>query len=354
MITWKYSARLAAIVVFALLFAGPSFAQNVKEFVVEEDAAQSADVERRMMDAERRMAEAAREMATLSSERLPHVTRFERHIEFFDRPRLGVTIGMGDKEGPVEGVAVVAVTPGTAASEAGLHAGDVITSINSESLSASSAPEANQKLLDFMSGIEEGDALDVEYLRNSKVGKVEVIPKTGGPNVFVWEGERGPGIDVRVMPGVRGIEAMGLEPGAPRVIGSPNFSWVFAGNGLGDMELVELNEGLGRYFGADSGLLVVSAPESNDLQLQDGDVIQSIDGRKPNSVRHGLQILGSYQAGEKLELQIMRDKKRKTLSIEMPDGRSSMLFDNFVAPVLPAAIPVPVRAPTPVVVIERT
>ena len=140
----------------------------------------------------------------------------------------------------------------------------------------------------------------------------------------------------------------------PRVAGSPNFAWVFAGNGLGNMELVELNKGLGRYFGADSGLLVVSAPESNDLQLQDGDVIQSIDGRKPSSVKHGLQILGSYQAGEKLELQIMRDKKRKTLTVEMPDGRSSMLFNPFTAPVLPAAVPMPERAPAPVTVIERT
>jgi S1-C subfamily serine protease len=251
-------------------------------------------------------------------------------------------------------VSINAVTPGTAASDAGLRAGDIITAINSESLSASSSGEANQKLLDFMGGVEEGDALDVEYLRNGKVGKVEVMPKTGGPNVLVWQGEGRPGFDMQIAPGLPRVGGMGHAPGTPQFAGPSNFSWIFAGNGLGDMELVELNEGLGRYFGADSGLLVVSAPESNDLQLQDGDVIQSIDGRKPNSVRHGLQILGSYQAGEKLELQIMRDKKRKTLTIEMPDGRRSMLFDNFTAPVFPAAAPMPERAPAPVIVIERT
>ena len=106
----------------------------------------------------------------------------------------------------------------------------------------------------------------------------------------------------------------------------------FVGNSWGDMELVELNEGLGRYFGTDSGLLVVSAPKSDAFKLQDGDVIQSIDGREPTSVGHALRILASYQAGEELELRIMRDKRRQTLSIEMPNDRTS-----FVVPEPPPA-----------------
>lgn len=337
--TWNFAVKCAAL---ALLLAGPLAAQDVKQPVAPKGVAPVEDVESRMIDAERRMAEAAREMAELTSERLPQMRRFERHIETLGRPRLGVAIGPGKESGPVEGVNINAVTPGTAASDAGLRAGDIITAINSESLSASSADEANQKLLDFMSGIEEGDALDVEYLRNGKVGKVEVMPKVDNHNVFVWQGEGGPNFDVRAMPD---INMVGREHNAPRMVGRPDFAWAFAGHRLGDMELVELNEGLGRYFGANSGLLVVSVPESNNLQLQDGDVIQSIDGRKPNSVRHGLQILGSYQAGEKLELQIMRDKKRKTLSVEMPDGRSSMLFEQVMRPVMPAAAPAPIPAP---------
>jgi len=340
--TWIFSVTLAVL----LAFVGPVAAQTDEEVGVRESAERHADVERRMMEAEKRMAQAAREMAELTSERLPHDVRIERRVEFSSRPRLGVTIGGGEEKGPVEGVSVLGVTPGTAASDAGLRAGDVITSINKESISGSNSAEANEKLLGFMSGVEEGDALDVEYLRNGKVGKVEVMPKVGGPNVFVWEGEGGPDFEFPAVPGAPGVHV------APHFGGPSRFSWAFSGHGLGDMELVELSEGLGRYFGTDSGLLVVSAPESNELQLQDGDVIQSIDGREPKSVRHGLQILGSYQAGEKLELKIMRDKKSRKLNIEMPDDRRSMLFDNFTAPVQPAAMPAPVPAPT--VVIERT
>ena len=47
-------------------------------------------------------------------------------------------------------------------------------------------------------------------------------------------------------------------------------------------------------------------------------MIQSIDGREPKDARHAMRILGSYQSGEKLKLGIMRDKKKKTLEIEIP------------------------------------
>ena len=43
--------------------------------------------------------------------------------------------------------------------------------------------------------------------------------------------------------------------------------------GWADLEVVKLTERLGRYFGTDEGLLVISAPESNAFKLQDGDVI---------------------------------------------------------------------------------
>ncbi len=117
------------------------------------------------------------------------------------------------------------------------------------------------------------------------------------------------------------------------------FPWV--GTGLGGLELVELNEGLGRYFGTDQGLLVIKAPKSEAFELQDGDVIQSIDGRVPKDVRHAMRILGSYQAGETLKLGIMRDKKKRTLDVEIPAERQGMLFDELIE-IRPAS-----RAPEP-------
>ena len=332
----------------ALLFAGQAASQDERsveyrrEVEVRKIQEREAEVERRMYDAERRMAEAARQIAKLTAERLPQLEGHLRRFELLNdgRPRLGVTIG-GDEDGPVEGVPIVGVTPGSAADDAGLRAGDVITSVNGESLSAAGGDESTNRLLDFMRGVEVGDTVDLEYLRDGKVSKIEVEPKPVEVRTFAFRGHD-PDFDFSAAPDVHV---------APGMVGVPHeFAFHWTSHGWGDMELVELNEGLGRYFGTDSGLLVVSAPESSALQLEDGDVIQKIDGRTPSSVRHALRILSSYQAGESLQLEIMRDQKRRTLDVAIPDDRSSML-PPATPVVRPAQVPMAPRPTTPV---ERT
>jgi C-terminal processing protease CtpA/Prc len=339
----------------ALLFVGQAAAQTeesaeqrrtveVREVEVRRIKEREKEVERQMYDAERRMAEAARQIAELTAERLPQLEGYLRRFEIMNsgRPRLGITIG-GDADGPVEGVAILGVTPGSAADDAGLRAGDVITSVNGESLSAEGTDESTSRLLDFMRGVEMGDTLDLEYLRAGKVGNVEVEPKPVEAPVFAFRGHD-PNFDFSTLPNVH------IAPG---IIGAPHeFAFHWTNHGWGDMELVELNEGLGRYFGTDNGLLVVSAPESSALQLKDGDVIQKIDGRTPSSVRHALRILSSYQAGESLKLEIMRDKKRRTLDVAIPDDRQSMLSPPELAPVVrPTRVP---TAPRPSAPVEKT
>ena len=149
--TMKILVPLAAL----LLFAGQAAAQDDAEqraaaksaaARMEEAEAREVELEYKMEQAERQMAEAARQIAELTSERLPQLQRIERRIEIMrdGRPRLGVTISDDGKGGPVEGVNIIAVTPGSAASDAGLRAGDVITAINDVSLSAAQASEANR------------------------------------------------------------------------------------------------------------------------------------------------------------------------------------------------------------------
>jgi S1-C subfamily serine protease len=317
-----------------------------QEFVTQEVAERNAEVERRMYDAERRMAEAARQIVILTDERLPQLQGMQQRIQIFgsDRPRLGVTIG-GAEDGPVKGVEILGVTPGSAAQKAGLRAGDLITSVNGESLGAPSTDEATTRLLDFMQGVELGDTLDLGYVRDGKTGEVQVEPALNEGQVLAFS-SGGFGMAVPSAPNVQVIPGM---PSAPHQM---VFHW--ASGGWGDMELVELSAGLGQYFGTDHGLLVVSAPESTSLQLEDGDVIQKIDGREPTSVRHALRILGSYQAGESLKLEIMRDKKRRTLDVEIPDDLSSGLVPEAAPVVQPARVPVPSRLAVPSAPVERT
>ncbi len=271
---------------------------------------ESIEVEVRMREAEAALAEAAQQVAELSIRQLPRLATIERIMRGGHGPVLGITIGVDDDAGPVEGVTILGVSPGGAAAESGFRAGDIITAINGESLTAGDDHEANAKLLDFMQGVEEGDELSIEYLRNGKSQVTEVSPRSMHGGVFAFEFD---GNDFTV-PGF---------PVPPNVRHFENFLWMSVGSGLGDMELVKLTERLGSYFGTDEGLLIVRAPKNEELELQDGDVIQSIDGRKPTSVNHAMRILGSYQSGETVNIEIMRDKRKRTISIDVPDNRRS-------------------------------
>jgi len=333
--TWKIILPAAAL----LLFAGEALAQAEKEDLHAAEA-REAEMEQRLREAEKRMEEAAREIAEITSERLPRILEIERRMVMTDKPRLGIMIDGEREDGPVAGVAVVGVTPGSAASDAGLRAGDVITSINGESLSADEAPVANRRMLDFMEGVEEGDVLKLEYLRDGKSGSVEVEPRKMASTDFMWMGE--PPDHKMFVPRAPGA------PHHPEVMKNFRMELLgpWAGTGLGELELVELSEGLGKYFGTDKGLLVVSVPKSGAFELQDGDVIQSIDGREPEDVRHAMRILGSYQAGEKLKLGIMRNKKKMSLDVEVPaDQRSWLPGGDW--DVRPALAPVPPPAAKP-------
>jgi S1-C subfamily serine protease len=338
--------KVTLILAAGFLLAAPALAQSDVEKKVQANVAEKAELDRRLAEAEKQMAEAAQQIAEITSGRLPGMLQIERRLELSNKPRLGVAIDGQPQEGPVEGVTVMGVTPGSAASEAGLRAGDIITAVNDESLSAENSEVANRRLLDFMEGVEEGDVLNVEYLRKGKVGSVEVEPRVVERNMFVWKGDGGPHFKMPHVPGA---------PGSPEIGRNFNmefFSWT--GSGLGELELVELNKGLGRYFGTDSGLLVISAPESDAFEIQDGDVIQSIDGREPKDARHAMRILSSYQGGEKLKLGIMRDKKKKTLEIEIPADTRGSLWNGLGRPVQPSNAPIPVKEPRPVRETTRT
>ena len=312
-----------------LLFASQVFAQSQNEDYERELAVREVELSMRLKEAEQQMAEAARQIAEITSERMPQFGQFGRRFEFSNKPRIGVTIDGTGEDGAVEGVKIAAVTPGSAADDVGLRTGDVITAINGEVMRADNSNQANKRLLDFMQGIEEGDELTLDYQRDGKTRSVELSPRKMDMHAFAWipDGEQHSVIDK--------LHGMAMEPDLLNGF-RMDFGFPWAGSSLGRMELVELSDGLGKYFGTDTGLLVVSAPEGDDIKLRDGDVIQSIDGRTPKDVSHAMRILGSYQSGETLKLGIMRDKKKRTLEIEIPAHRSSSLMPEVPRPIAPA------------------
>lgn len=341
----KMLNSLLAATATALLI-GPVHAQSPEreaELTAEREIeAREIEYAERLRDAEERMEQAARQIAEISRERLTQMIEIERRFAISDKPMIGITIDGSSESGPVDGVLVEGVTPGGAAEDAGIRAGDIITSINDEDMSGKNSMAANETLFDFMHGVTEDDTLAIEYLRNGNKGNVELLPRVSESQAFTMVVPDAPNIHIQRIPGV------------PNAVGQfrfdNKFRWI--SSGLASMELVELNEGLGKYFGTDSGLLVVSAPDESAYQLEDGDVIQSIDGREPKDVRQALKIFGTYEAGESVTLGIMRDKKKRKLEIEIParDHRGTRFDFQSPPPVQPARAPrptAPLAAPRP-------
>src|SRR3970040_279613 len=86
-----------------------------------------------------------------------------------------------------------------------------------------------------------------------------------------------------------------------------------------DMELTTLDADLGAYFGTTEGLLVVRAPKDSLLSLKSGDVILRIGGRLPTSPSHAVRILRSYEPGDEIRVEIMRNRRRTEVTATVPE-----------------------------------
>jgi hypothetical protein len=86
------------------------------------------------------------------------------------------------------------------------------------------------------------------------------------------------------------------------------------GSSLADLELAPMNPGLGKYFGTSEGILVISIPEGSHLGLRPGDVVQRVDGRVLAGPAHLLRILRSYDADEPIRFEVVRMKKKHTVT----------------------------------------
>lgn len=84
-------------------------------------------------------------------------------------------------------------------------------------------------------------------------------------------------------------------------------------------EFATVTPALGKYFGTDKGVLVVAARDQ--LQLQDGDVLQAIGGRAVTDKAQARRILRSYAPGETIPLTVLRDRKTVKLEAVRPAHR---------------------------------
>jgi hypothetical protein len=230
--------------------------------------------------------------ATLACLALPLASLAAQNDGAAGRARLGIFLEEQGGRSDSAGARVRGVVPEGPADKAGLERGDLLLRFNGTALGGT------QKLLELAHRLEPGDTVKLEYRRGSETRTATVVADRMRPRfamMFNRMGGKGWG-DGGNMMFMRSHSRAGLA-------------------------LVQMSRDLGEYFGTSEGLLVVKPPVDSASPLKAGDVILAIDGRKPQSVEHGLKILGSYAPGEKAKLDVMRKRQRTSLSWTAPERR---------------------------------
>jgi len=216
-----------------------------------------------------------------------------------------------DTAGGSDGAKVKDVSPGGPAADAGIRANDVIVMMNGTDVKGK---ESAREVSQLMRKVDPDSKVNVRVLREGKPKDFVVIAR---PSIGIFNNE---------VPPPPGFPHPGMDFDSDTPMA---FIREFHGE-FADMELAALTPQLGRYFGTEEGVLVVRKPEGDDsLKLEDGDVILSIDGRKPTSGSHATRILRSYQPGEKITLRVMRQKKAMDLNVTLPEHGERHRIQTF-------------------------
>jgi S1-C subfamily serine protease len=255
-----------------------------------------AKAEARLEAAREKLEEAAREVAELSGSAANFV--YSTEITGSSRSIIGAVLDASDSQ---NGLRVVSVSPGGPAAEAGLRPGDVVTTINGVDVRGRNTARAGLRTLRQLAP---DSKVTLKLLRDGKPLEITATTRAA-PHGFAFG---------QVIPPIPPVPPMPPMPAIPPV----HFSLMQQRGPLGDLELATLTPQLGHYFGTEKGVLVLRVPEHGALELKDGDVILTIDGRDATSASHVTRILGSYQSGEKLTLHIVRDRRPLTLEETVP------------------------------------
>jgi type II secretory pathway component PulC len=326
------------MLVCLLATSSAAFAQAPAAGASKADAAkveaEEAKTRAKLEEARARLDKAAREVAELSDQ-LGARTRRDVRFTTGGPPRAVLGIQL-DPRSDEKGVRVLDVSPGGPAAEAGLRDSDVIVAIDGV---ATTGNDPDRALMTQMRTVKPEQKVKLRVLRDGKNKDLTVVarPMAFDERVF----------SVRMPDGAMG-GGFGNMPNMPM---AQHFRAFFPGE-FGGMELASITPKLGAYFGVTEGVLVVQAPENAAFKLEDGDVLQAIDGRKPEDGGHALRILRSYKSGEKLNITVLRQRKPVTLSVTMPDRPDmgeNVMFDSMMPPMppMPAMPAVPASPAVP-------
>lgn len=310
------------LLVLALVAAVPVLAQQNETATKKELEDARADLQR----AAKRVAELSRDAGGL------HAPANIDHL-IVSRPRLGVLLSGDD----AAGVRITGVTPESGAAKAGLKAGDRLLRVASTAVDGDTTEARVAHARQLLTGLKVDTAVRVTYQRDGKAHDVDVTPTqvspriafsaTGPRSVFIRSGEGGmpqlDGIPVpldeitnvispEVQRELRQLGKLGDCKGGDCRL--PALAEAFRWSNL---NLATVDATLGRYFGTDAGVLVLSVGDEL-AGLQAGDVIRKVDGTPVTTPRDVTQVLRGKSEDAKVTVEYLRDRQVRTSTVSVP------------------------------------
>ncbi|MXY52489.1 MAG: PDZ domain-containing protein [Gammaproteobacteria bacterium] len=226
-----------------------------------------------------------------------HTTHFEFEDLFGggDDAMLGVVIRDHD-----DGVHVAAVTPDSGAEAAGILADDVIVAINGKVLATEADP--GRSLRQAMEDVEAGETVAIAFVRDGEEHDVDVVATA------------------RAHPArsMRWRMAGPMDPKAIHFFGGPGCHIQRrVHRAHPELELVDIGEDLGKYFGVDSGVLVLDTPPGSNLKP--GDILRRIDDADIRNADEAYRLLADHD--EDGTASIRRENRTRNVKVEPVEGK---------------------------------
>lgn len=218
------------------------------------------------------------------------------------QPRLGLVLGQfQDRD-----VQVLGVTPGGGADKAGVKAGDLLRAIDDKPVQGDTASDRVAWARSRLTGLQTDQPVSLGLLRAGKPLTLTAVP-TRPSSVSLLEGLDALPPDVQRV--LRPGDAVVAPTGSGGVSGVANQV-----SGWSGVNLVAVDPQLGRYFGSDHGVLVLSAGPGHGLRA--GDVVLKIGRQEVTTPAAMMQAITSSPSGTAMQALVLRD--HVPVSIALP------------------------------------
>lgn len=201
------------------------------------------------------------------------------------------------------GAVINEVVEDSPADDAGLREGDVIVSLNKEKITDS------DDLNDVMAETQAGDQIEIVINRDGTEQNFTLTAGEAPKDEHTW-----------------------FHYGS----GDPNV-WVFPSRPVTyvGIQLMDLNEQLGEYFGITDGegVLIVEVDEESPAAkagLKAGDVIVEVDGKKVESASEITAQMEEHESGEQVNYSVVRDRRTSQFTVEVEERKGSSFGHGYM------------------------